>query len=114
MNDFSMRGSMPGLFILCIMLSGYVSEMFAPGNEPKTKKAWLKSAAVMLMVILMMFPAAVNLFVIAGSSLTGEKSNKDNIGSFGNIREASYAKTIEEQFFAPDYRNKFFYQYLAK
>ena len=114
MNDFSMRGSMPGLFILCIMLSGYVSEMFAPGNEPKTKKAWLKSAAVMLMVILMMFPAAVNLFVIAGSSLTGEKSNKDNIGSFGNIREARYAKTIEEQFFAPDYRNKFFYKYLAK
>ena len=88
--------------------------MFAPGNEPKTKKAWLKSAAVMLMVILMMFPAAVNLFVIAGSSLTGEKSNKDNIGSFGNIREARYAKTIEEQFFAPDYRNKFFYKYLAK
>ena len=114
MNDFSMRGSMPGLFVLCIMLSGYVSSMFLPENAPKTKKDWLKSAAVMLMVILMMFPASVNLFVIAGSSLTGEKSNKDNIGSFGNIREAYYAKTIEEQFFAPDYRNKFFYKYLSK
>lgn len=114
MNDFSMRGSMPGLFVLCIMLSGYVSSMFLPENAPKTKKDWIKSAAVMLMVILMMFPAAVNLFVIAGSSLTGEENNKDNIGSFGNIRQASYAKTIEEQFFAPDYRNKFFYKYLSK
>ena len=68
----------------------------------------------MLTIILMMFPAAVNLFVIAGSTLTGEKSNKDNIGSFGNIRDAYYAKTVEEQFFAPDYRNKFFYKYLSR
>jgi len=114
MNDFSMRGSMPGLFILCIMLSGHVSSMFLPENAPKTKKDWAKSAAVMLMVILMMFPAAVNLFVIAGSALTGEESNKDNIGSFGDIKQARYAKVIEEQFFAPDYRNKFFYKYLSK
>ncbi|MBR3464381.1 MAG: hypothetical protein IKH23_04850 [Clostridiales bacterium] len=114
MNDFSMRGSMPGLFIFCIMLSGYVSSLFLPENAPKTGKDWKKSAAVMLMVILMMFPAAVNLFVIAGSTLTGEKSNKDNIGSFGNIRDAYYAKTVEEQFFAPDYRNKFFYKYLSR
>lgn len=114
MNDFSMRGSMPGLFFFCIMLSGYVSSLFLPENAPKTGKDWKKSAAVMLMVILMMFPAAINLFVIAGSTLTGEKSNKDNIGSFGNIRDAYYAKTIEEQFFAPDYRNKFFYKYLSR
>jgi hypothetical protein len=96
------------------MLSGYVSSLFLPENAPKTGKDWKKSAAVMLMVILMMFPAAVNLFVIAGSTLTGEKSNKDNIGSFGNIRDAYYAKTFEEQFFAPDYRNKFFYKYLSR
>ena len=114
MNDFSMRGSMPGLFVLCIMFSGYISEMFLPGNEPKTKKAWAKSAAVTLLAILMMFPAAINLFVIAGSTITGDESNKEKIGSFGNIQDPYYAKTIEEQFFAPDYRNKFFYRYLAK
>lgn len=114
MNDFSMRGSMPGLFVLCIMLSGCVSSMFLPENQPKDKKSWAKSAALVLMLILMMFPAAVNLFVIAGSTITGDKSNRDNIGSFGNIRDPYYAKTIQEQFFAPDYRNKFFYRYLAK
>jgi hypothetical protein len=114
MNDFSMRGSMPALFVLCIMLSGYVSAMFLPENAPKDRKSWIKSAAVTLLVILMMFPAAINLFVIAGSTITGDESNRDAIGSFGNIRDAHYAKTIEEQFFAPDYRNKFFYKYLAK
>ena len=61
-----------------------------------------------------LLPAAVNLFVIAGSTITGDESNKEKIGSFGNIRDPYYAKTIEEQFFAPDYRNKFFYRYLAK
>jgi len=88
--------------------------MFLPENQPKEKKDWAKSAAVILMVILMMFPAAINLFVIAGSTITGDESNKEKIGSFGNIQDAYYAKTIEEQFFAPDYRNKFFYRYLAK
>ena len=114
MNDFSMRGSMPGLFVLCIMLSGVVSSMFLSENQPKDKKSWAKNAALILMVILMMFPAAVNLFVIAGSTITGDESNKDRIGSFGNIQDAYYAKTIEEQFFAPDYRNKFFYRYFAR
>ena len=42
------------------------------------------------------------------------ESNREKIGSFGNINDPYYAKTIEEQFFAPDYRNKFFYRYLAK
>ena len=114
MNDFSMRGSMPGLFVLCIMFSGCYSSMFAPENQPKDKKSWARCAAMTLLVILMMFPAVVNLFVIAGSTITGDKSNKDNIGSFGNIQDAYYAKTIEEQFFAPDYRNKFFYRYFAR
>lgn len=114
MNDFSMRGSMPGLFILCIWFSGTVSSLFLPENEPKEKKDWLKSAGLILFTILMMFPACVNLFVIAGSTITGDESNRDKIGSFGNINDPYYAKTIEEQFFAPDYRNKFFYRYLAK
>lgn len=114
MNDFSMRGSMPGLFVICILFSGCFSSMFAPENQPKDKKSWAKCAAMTLLVILMMFPAVINLFVIAGSTITGDESNKDKIGSFGNIQDAYYAKTIEEQFFAPDYRNKFFYRYFAR
>lgn len=114
MNDFCMRGSMPALFYFCIYLSGIVADVMDAKNTPTTKKGWLKSAAVMLTVILMMFPACFNLFVILGSVVTGERSDKDDIGSFGNIQDPQYAEVIQEQFFAKDFESSFFYRYFAK
>jgi hypothetical protein len=113
MNDFAMRGSMPALFFFCILMSGYVAEVMDEKNTPKTKKGWLKSAAVMLTVILMTFPTLMNLFVIFGSMINGDKSDREDIGSFGNIKTASYAEVIQEQFFAEGYEDSFFYKYFA-
>lgn len=114
MNDFNMRGSMPALFMFCILLSGVVAEVMDVKNTPTTKKGWLKSAAVMLTVILMMFPTLFNFFIIFGSVVTGAPNDKENIGSFGNINNASYAEVIQEQFFAEGYDDSFFYRYFAK
>lgn len=114
MNDFCMRCSMPALFVYCIYLSGVVSGVMDEKNTPKTRKGWLKSAAVMFTVILMMFPTLLNLFVIFGSEIQGEPNNKEDIGSFGNINQPEYAEVVEEQFFAKDYQNSFFYRYFAK
>lgn len=114
MNDFTMRGSMPALFLFCILLSGVVTDVMDQKNTPTTRKGWLKSAAIMLTVILMTFPTLLNLFVIFGSVIQGDKGNEENIGSFGNINQAQYAEVIEEQFFAKDYQDSFFYRYLAK
>ena len=114
MNDFTMRGSMPALFFFCILLCGVVSEVMDQKNTPTTKKGWLKSAAIMLTVILMTFPTLLNLFVIFGSMLQGDKGNEENIGSLGNIRQAEYAEVIQEQFFAEGYEGSFFYRYFAK
>ena len=114
MNDFNMRGSMPALFMFCILLSGVVAEVMDVKNTPTTKKGWLKSAAVMLTVILMMFPTLFNFFIIFGSVVTGAPNDKENIGSFGNINNASYAEVIQEQFFAEGYEDSFFYRYFAK
>ena len=114
MNDFTMRGSMPALFFFCIGISGLVGDVMDEKNTPKTKKGWLKSAAVMFTVILMMFPTLMNLFIIFGSVINGDKSDKEDIGSFGNINTASYAEVIQEQFFAEGYEDSFFYRYLAK
>ena len=114
MNDFCMRCSMPALFVYCIYLSGVVSGVMDEKNTPKTRKGWLKSAAVMFTVILMMFPTLLNLFVIFGSEIQGEPNNKEDIGSFGNINQPEYAEVVEEQFFAKDYQNAFFYRYFAK
>ncbi len=114
MNDFTMRGSMPALFFFCILLCGVVPEVMDQKNTPTTKKGWLKSAAIMLTVILMTFPTLLNLFVIFGSMLQGDKGNEENIGSLGNIRQAEYAEVIQEQFFAEGYEGSFFYRYFAK
>ena len=67
-----------------------------------------------LTVILMMFPACFNLFTISGAVVTGGRNDKEDIGSFGNINDAQYAVTIQEQFFAKDFEDSFFYRYLAK
>ena len=114
MNDFTMRGSMPALFFFCILLCGVVPEVMEQKNTPTTKKGWLKSAAIMLTVILMTFPTLLNLFVIFGSMLQGDKGNEENIGSLGNINQAEYAEVIQEQFFAEGYEGSFFYRYFAK
>ena len=114
MNDFTMRGSMPALFFFCILLCGVVPEVMDQKNTPTTKKGWLKSAAIMLTVILMTFPTLLNLFVIFGSMIQGDKGNEENIGSLGNIRQAEYAEVIQEQFFAEGYEGSFFYRYFAK
>ena len=114
MNDFCMRGSMPALFVFCIYLSGVVSEVMDEKNTPKTGKGWLRSAAVMLTVILMTCPTLLNLFVIFGSTIQGEPNNREDIGSFGNINSAEYAEVVQEQFFAKDFESSFFYRYFAK
>lgn len=113
MNDLCMRGSMPALFYLCISFSALVIEIMDEKNTPVTKKGWLKSAAVMLLVILMMFPALFNLFIIFGSEIKRWPNDKEDIGSFGNINQAQYAETIQTQFFAKDFESSFFYKYFA-
>ena len=114
MNDFTMRGSMPALFFFSIALTGIVAEIMDKKNTPVTKKGWLKSAAVMLTVIIMMFTTLLNLFVIFGSIIEGDPGAEENIGSFGNINQAEYAEVIQEQFFAEGYEGSFFYRYFAK
>ena len=113
MNDLCMRGSMPALFYFCISFSALVIEIMNEKNTPTTKKGWLKSAAVMLLVILMMFPALFNLFIIFGSEIKRWPNDKEDIGSFGNINQAQYAETIQTQFFAKDFESSFFYKYFA-
>ena len=99
-------------------MSGFVAEVMDKKNTPVTKKGWLKSAAIMLTVILMTLTTLMNFFVIFGSMINGDKSDKEDIGSFGNINQskhaAEYAVTIDEQFFAEGYEDSFFFRYFAK
>ncbi len=114
MNDLTMRGSMPALFLLQIYIASELAKRSEIQDVPKEKKARNKLIAFYLVIILMMFPALENMFVIFGSQLTGDQSNAENIGSFGNINQAEYAEVIEEQFYVEDYNKTFFYRFLAK
>lgn len=114
MNDLTMRGSMPALFVLQIYLAAKLTEIFEIRDIPKGRGIRLRLTGICLAVVLMMFPALENMFVIFGSQLTGDVSNAENIGSFGNINQAEYAEVIKEQFYIDDYGKTFFFRYLAK
>ena len=118
-NDFAMRASMPGLFILALMLCDTCVKAVDKDKENnasgiKTKpKDMIRIAVATLLIIAMSFPGAFEIFVVTGSQLTGDKGPEEVIGSFGNIRAPELAGSIKEQFYVADYEDKFFFKYLA-
>ena len=109
-----MRGSMPALFVLQLFLTGIVAEKASANEVPKEKGKLIKTALASLVLILMMFPALLNLFVIAGNEIKNSPHNSENIGSFGNINDESYLGHITNNFMNENYEDTFFYKYMAR
>ena len=118
-NDFAMRASMPGLFILAVMLCEICVKAVDKDRENTAKnikskpRDLIKPAIATLLIILMSFPGAFEIFVVTGSTVTGDKGPQDVIGSFGNIKAPELASSIKEQFYVEDYEDNFFFKYLA-
>ena len=118
-NDFAMRASMPGLFILAVMVCEASVKAFDKDRENSKNgikyklRELVKPAIATLLIILMTFPADHQLLVVVGSTLTGEKGPENVIGSFGNIKAPELAASIKEQFYVEDYEDSFFFRYLA-
>ncbi|MBP5655799.1 MAG: hypothetical protein J6X33_09855 [Clostridiales bacterium] len=118
-NDFAMRASMPALFVLAVMVYELTVRVFEQDKENNANKVKgktsdkIKILAATLLIIAMSFPSAFEIFVVTGSTLTGDKGPQEVIGSFGNIRSAELAPNIKEQFYVEDYEDKFFFKYLA-
>ena len=119
-NDFCMRSSMAGRFVLCILLARYLKDLFdadkiiVEKKLKRKKKDVIKLAFTMLTIILMMFPSFVTCYLILGSELTGEPHNAEDIGSFGNIRKAEHTWHATHNYVSDDYEETFFFKYLAK
>ena len=119
-NDFCMRSSMAGRFVLCILLAGYLNDLFDADKVivskklKRKKKDVIKLAVMMLAFILMMFPAFVTSYYIIGSELTGEPHNAEDIGSFGNIRKEEHSWHASNNYTSNDYEDSFFFKYLAR
>ena len=76
---------------------------------------------MLLLTILCMFPCAVDLLLIIGSDLTGEKHYENDIGSFGAIAgeevgtyysTEAYTESVMLRM-ADGYENSFFFKHLA-
>lgn len=119
-NDFCLRSSMAARFILCILLTRYLTDLFdadkiiVEKKLKRKKKDVIKLAFIMLTVVLMMFPAFVTAYYVIGSELTGEPHNAEDIGSFGNIRKAEHTWHSTHNYVSNDYEDTFFFKYLAK
>ena len=126
-NDFSMRASLPALFVISVQFTALLAKMFADDKQRVrkakrlTKKQFVSSFFVLLLTILCMFPCAVDLLLILGSDLTGEKHYENDIGSFGAIAgeevgtyysTEAYTESVMLRL-ADGYEDTFFFKHLA-
>jgi len=127
-NDFSMRASLPALFVISVMFTELLAEMFAEDKQRirkakrRPKKESVKCFLVLALAVVCAFPCAVDLVLILGSELTGEPHYEDDIGSFGRIigeekggyySTEAYTESVMLRM-ADGYEDTIFFKYLAK
>ena len=122
-NDFTMRVSMPALFLLTIFVAKVVSgvaeedlELARKGKKRKGAKAHLKLGALCLVLIGMAYVTYYMGSAIFAATFFGDREEwpDDDIVSFGNVAGPAYADKIEDQFFVEDPDNSPFFKYLAR
>ena len=126
-NDFSMRASLPALFVISVQFTALLAKMFADDKQRVrkakrlTKKEAARSFFVLLLAVLCTFPCAVDLLLILGSELVGEKHYENDIGSFGAIAgeevgnyysTEAYTESVMLRL-ADGYEGTFFFRHLA-
>lgn len=126
-NDFSMRASLPALFVISVMFTEILAVMFAEDKKrirkakKRPKKESRRCFFVLLLAVICAFPAVVDLFLIIGSDLTGEKHYENDIGSFGRIigeenggyySTEAYTESVMLRM-ADGYEDTIFFKYLA-
>lgn len=126
-NDFSMRASLPALFVISVQFTALLAKMFADDKQRVrkakrlTKKEAARSFFVLLLAVLCTFPCAVDLLLILGSELVGEKHYENDIGSFGAIAgeevgnyysTEAYTESVMLRL-ADGYEDTFFFRHLA-
>ncbi|MBO4449995.1 MAG: hypothetical protein J5777_05380 [Clostridiales bacterium] len=127
-NDFSMRASVPALFVISVMFTELLAQMFAEDKQrirkakKRPKKESVKCFFVLFLAVVCAFPSVVDLVLILGSELTGEPHYENDIGSFGRIAgeekggyysTEAYTESVMLRM-ADGYEDTIFFKYLAK
>lgn len=116
-NDFTMRGAMPEFFVLTILLASTIARVMHEKKNDRSGgdlRSSLKTVGAFLMLLTMSAVAFQMYLLTVVSTFDGTPRPNDDIGSFGDIKTASYVQTIDEQFYVYDYEDTAFYRYLAR
>ena len=120
-NDFTMRASMPGLFILAVFLvkliSDYSEEDTKLARQNKKRKgiaANLKLAALSVVLVGMAYVTYFMLSVIIPGTFMSSDRPENHIVSFGNQATPYYTEKISDQFFSENPYDTLFFKYLGK
>lgn len=126
-NDFSMRASLPALFVISVMFTELIAVMFAEEKQRvrkarrRPKKESARCFFVLALAVICAFPCVVDLVLILGSEFTGEKHYENDIGSFGRITgeengsyysTEAYTESVMLRM-ADGYEDTIFFRYLA-
>ena len=108
--NFTMRGSIPALFMLTIYIINYLIEN-GNSNDLKIRKYVL---IAILMIGFWTPLAEMNRTLVQTS--TNNDILQEQVGSFGNFRtnDEGMINTAKIQFFVYDYEEKLFFKFLAR
>ena len=105
-NDFAMRSSMPGLFILSVCLIRYVLN-----NTVK----WEKWAIVLILAVAAVTPLS-EIYRSASATVLGEAQPNELVYSFQDFAtdDAGVIEICRQQFFTYHPEETFFFRYLGR
>lgn len=118
-NDFLMRGTLAPMFVVFLMV---LPVMENATYRIKTSKTIVSITPRALGVVgVAVISAAVPVLLMLTSALStvtgpeeGEVLPKDQIVSFGDIQDESWAEVCDLQFMVHDYQEKPFYKYIGR
>ncbi len=119
-NDFCLRCSMAPRFILCVFLARFLKDLYdadkiiVARKIKRKKKDVVRMALTVLVTIVMIYPAFTMAFYIGGSTLTGESTAADGVGSFGNINNEEHLWNCTHNYMCEGYEDTFFFKYLVR
>lgn len=115
-NDFTMRSTMPALFVLAVMLAGAING-YIKDNRSRTGRNGtdlIKLLSYVLLILCMSMVAFQMLLVTIVSTFDNTERPTEFIGSFGDINDGYEVDIIDTQFFVHDYEETFFYKNMAR
>ena len=103
-NDLLMRGAIPALYVICVYWTVYVIE-----NFQRQKK-------FLVCILFLTSFSSTHTYTQVFSKLVQEKKIRfvDPIVSYYAMEDKRCADVLDTQFFAHNYRETFFFKYLAK